>query len=181
MSAPILFLGWGNPSRGDDAIGPLLCERLTHLLTRPDLSELVGRIEVQQDFQLQIEDASDIADRALVVFIDASVSSPAPFTFSVVQPEQDASFTSHALSPQAVVAVTCKIFGTTPLCYQMAVRGESFALGEGLSASAALHLEAAWQALRELAFAADAPVAAAALSQQCASFLLTVPATASSA
>lgn len=161
MSAPILFLGWGNPSRGDDAIGPLLCDRLESLLTRPDLTAISARTEVQQDFQLQVEDASDLEGRALVVFIDASLSAPAPFHFSRVKPVADASFTTHALSPEAVVATTCKIFGSTPLCYQMAVRSEAFELGEGLSAAASLHLEAAWRALREIALAEDPLVAAA--------------------
>lgn len=160
MSAPILFLGWGNPSRGDDAIGPLLCERLTQLLTRPDLTKLAERTEVQQDFQLQIEDASDIAGRELVVFIDASVAAVAPFDFSRVAPLADASVSTHALSPPAVLALTCKIFAATPLCYQMAVRGELFELGEGLSDSATLHLEAAWRALREIVLADDALEAA---------------------
>lgn len=164
MSAPVLFLGWGNPSRGDDALGPLLCERLTQLLTRSDLNAIAARTEVQQDFQLQVEDAADIAARELVVFIDASVAASAPFSFSLVGPQADASVTTHALSPAAVVDVACKIFGATPLCYQMAVRGEVFELGEALSAAASLHLEAAWRALREIALADDAPAAAAGLA-----------------
>ena len=166
MNAPILFLGWGNPSRGDDAIGPLLCDRLERLLTRSDLTGIAERTEVQQDFQLQVEDASDIEGRELVVFIDASVSATAPFSFTRVLPEADASFTTHALSPASVVATTCKIFGVTPLCYQMAVRGEAFELGEGLSAAAELHLEAAWRSLRELALADKPPAAAALLCGQ---------------
>lgn len=28
MSAPVLILGWGNLSRGDDALGPLLLDAL---------------------------------------------------------------------------------------------------------------------------------------------------------
>jgi hypothetical protein len=51
------------------------------------------------------------------------------------------------------------------------VRGEFFELGEGLSVTASLHLEAAWRALREIALAADPPAAAAglaALSRQAA-------------
>lgn len=160
MKAPILFLGWGNPSRGDDAIGPLLCDRLSHLLSRPDIPEVIARTEVQQDFQLQVEDASDIAGRELVVLIDASVDTTAPFELTVVEACEDASVSTHALSPQAVVATTCKIFGAMPLCYQLAVRGNAFELGESLSPSAALHLDAAWQVLREIALA-DQPASAA--------------------
>jgi len=160
LTAPILFLGWGNPSRGDDAIGPLLCDRMSRLLSRPDLPEVSQRTEVQQDFQLQIEDASDITGRELVVFIDASLDAVAPFEFSQIEAREDASVSTHALSPQALVATTCKIFGAMPLCYLLAVRGEAFELGESLSASATLHLEAGWQVLRDIVLA-EQPVMAA--------------------
>ena len=168
MNAPILFLGWGNPSRGDDALGPLLCDRLANLLGRSDLGAVAARTEVQQDFQLQVEDASDIAGRELVVFIDASLAAPAPFGFSVLEAEADAAVTTHALSPGAVLAVACKIFGATPPAYLLAVRGEAFELGAGLSAAAALHLEAAWRALRGIALADDPAAAAAQLARPAA-------------
>ena len=32
MTAPLLVFGWGNASRGDDALGPLLIERLRERL-----------------------------------------------------------------------------------------------------------------------------------------------------
>lgn len=64
--APILIIGIGNPSRGDDALGPLAIERLEAL-------DLAG-VELLTDFQLQVEYALDLAGRRRVIFVDASVS-----------------------------------------------------------------------------------------------------------
>lgn len=166
MTAPVLFLGWGNPSRGDDALGPLLCARLFGLIENSPA--LAARVEVAEDFQLQVEDAADIVGRELVVFIDASLDATPPYHFSRVEALADASVSSHALSPAAVVDVACRIFGATPLCYQLAVRGERFELGEALSPPARDALEAAWTALRAIA-EAENPVAAAALLARAAS------------
>lgn len=151
--APVLFLGWGNPSRGDDALGPLLCDRLEALLA--EQGQLAARVEVQQDFQLQVEDAMDVADRALVVFIDASISVAPPYSLNPVVPKDDASPGSHALSPAAVLSTTCKIMGAAPPAVLLAVRGETFELGAPLSALATENLEAAWALLRRIAVADD--------------------------
>jgi hydrogenase maturation protease len=153
MKAPLLFLGWGNPSRGDDALGPLLCDRLE--------SARAGNpaYEVLQDFQLQVEDAFDIEGRAVVVFIDASASGAAPYGFRPVEAREDRTAGSHALSPESVLYTTSKILGSAPPAFVLAVRGECFELGTPLSVSAARHLEAAWVLLSAIA-SADDPIAA---------------------
>jgi hydrogenase maturation protease len=138
--APVLVLAVGNPSRGDDALGPLLAERV-------EAATLPG-VEVITDFQLQVEHALDLVGRGLVIFIDAGTSTPPPFVLEPVEPAAEFLHTSHALSPQAVLATYLRVHGEAPppsllLC----VRGESFELGEPLSPSAARHLEAAWAEL----------------------------------
>jgi coenzyme F420-reducing hydrogenase alpha subunit len=55
--------------------------------------------------------------------------------------------TSHALSPEAVLATYRRVTGERPPeAWVLCVRGESFELGESLSDTAAANLEAAWQA-----------------------------------
>ena len=85
---PDLIFTWGNPSRGDDALGPALYE----LLQQENLSG----VDVLTDFQLQIEHSIDLEGRKRVLFVDASTSAEAPFELSRVQPEQDASYTGLA-------------------------------------------------------------------------------------
>jgi Ni,Fe-hydrogenase maturation factor len=56
--------------------------------------------------------------------------------------------TSHALSPEAVLATFARVHGADPPeSWLLCVRGESFELGEPLSSAAARNLEAAWPAL----------------------------------
>ncbi len=43
---------------------------------------------------------------------------------------------SHALSPAAVLGVAAGLYGKTPDARLLAVRGHSFAVGEGLTARA---------------------------------------------
>ena len=134
----LLILGYGNPSRGDDALGPLLLERLE--------TEGVSGIECLTDFQLQVEHALDLEGRELALFIDAHLSCKPPYQFTLLQPEIDRSYTTHAMSPAAVLRVYQQInHRPPPPSFMLSVRGERFELGEGLSLSAQANLEAALQ------------------------------------
>lgn len=140
MTAPLLVLGWGNLSRGDDALGPMclaaLRERLPEALHR--------QVEFLDDYQLQIEHALDLVGRRWVLLVDASLNCSAPFEVTRVQPAPDASLTSHALSPQALLQVYQELRGEPPPpCSLLAIRGASFDLGEPPSASALAHLQCA--------------------------------------
>lgn len=134
--APFLVIGIGNPSRGDDALGPLLVERI-------DAMELPG-VECLTDFQLQVEHALDLVGREVVVFVDATVAGEAPCSLTPVAPERDASATTHALTPAAVLETYVRVTGLPlPATHVFAIRGYAFELGEGLSSGAVANLEAA--------------------------------------
>lgn len=147
MTARIVLFGIGNPSRGDDALGHLLLERAAAWLAgQPDLA-----VEPVADFQLQVEHALDLEDRELALFLDADVSCAEPFALRRAVPGQDQSYTTHELSPGAVLEVCQRVMGRDPPpSYILSVRGERFELGEPLSPGAALHLDAAWAFLQRL-------------------------------
>ncbi len=135
MTAPILVFGWGNPSRGDDALGPLFVERI-EAMQLPD-------VECLTDFQLQVEHALDLRDRQRVLFVDASVDTKA-IAINRIEANRDTTFTTHAISPQSVMQTYADIEKTAPPpCWLLAIGGRSFELGEALSADAAANLEAA--------------------------------------
>lgn len=138
--APLLVLGVGNPSRGDDALGSLFVERLEQALA-PELSS--GAVELLTDFQLQIEHALDLRGRRRVVFVDASVSAAPPFEFERVTPALEVGCSTHALSPAAVLATHRHIAGEPPESWVLAIRGERFELGDPLTPRAKAHLDAA--------------------------------------
>lgn len=136
MTAPLLIFGWGNPSRGDDALGPLLVERIEAL-------NLPG-VECLTDFQLQVEHALDLLGRQRILFVDASIDAAAPYYQRRLSPARDVSFSTHAITPEAVMQVYVDLHDDDPPpCDLLAIRGERFELGAPLSLAAAAHLEAA--------------------------------------
>lgn len=149
MPAPVVVFAVGNRSRGDDALGPLLLERLAATLGTDGRSD---RFELIDDFQLQIEHALDLAGRELALFIDAGTGTPAPFAYHAIEPADSvATHSTHALPPEAVLAVYRKLTGCAPPpSFVLCVRGESFELGADLTAAAKTNLEAAWVHLAKL-------------------------------
>ncbi|MCK9607751.1 MAG: hydrogenase maturation protease [Methylomonas sp.] len=144
MKKPILVFGYGNLSRGDDAVGPLL---LTHLEQHADLS----RVDLLTDFQLQIEHALDLQDRELVIFVDAAVSGDSPFGFSRLAACRDNSYTSHAMSPAALLQVFESVTGvTSPPSFLLSIKTSSFELGDGLSETARNNLHEACRFAEDL-------------------------------
>lgn len=151
----MLLLAVGNPSRGDDALGPAFAERIGAALADDVLD---GTLEILTDFQLQVEHALDLVGRREVVFVDASMKARAPFDFRPVQAAADPSFTTHALSPQAVLEAFRRVEpGAPPACSLLAIQAEAFELGEALSPGARANLAHAvaaflgwWRARRGL-------------------------------
>ena len=140
MRAPLLVVAVGNPSRGDDAIGPAVLERLEVALA-PEIAR--GDVELPGDFQLQIEHALDLEGRARVWIVDASVDAPAPFAVTRVAPERDRSFSSHALSPSALLDVAARTVESLPETWCVAIPGARFELGEPLTDGARAGVDAA--------------------------------------
>ncbi len=139
----LLIFGYGNPSRGDDALGPLLLARLEPLLDEA-LRRAAGGIELLTDFQLQVEHALDLAGRRRVLFVDAHQQCEVPFSLRPLQPAAESCFSTHALSPVAVLKVYQQIYPSDPPpSFLLGIRGERFELGEPLSAAASRHLDAA--------------------------------------
>jgi len=138
MTAPRLVFGWGNLSRGDDALGPQCVERLR--------AGAAGERDVDflDDYQLMVEHALDLVGRRQVLFVDASLRARAPFEAHTVNAARDASFSTHAMSPQALLQVYRDLQrAEPPPSTLLAIRGEHFELGAPLSAAALAHLDAA--------------------------------------
>lgn len=136
MVAPLLVFGWGNPSRGDDALGPALVEAV-------EAMNLPG-VECLTDFQLQMDNCLDLKGRERVLFVDASRIAEAPFSVESIVARKDASFSSHAMTAQSVLQVFQDIEGCPPPPSQLlGIRGEIWGLGDPMSASAQDNLVAA--------------------------------------
>jgi hydrogenase maturation protease len=145
MTAPVVVFAVGNPSRGDDAIGPELCGRLAKWLENQGFAK---RVDLIEDFQLNIEHALDLQGRELALFIDAGENTPTPFVFEQIFPSTVPSHTTHALPPQSVLQVYRQMEGKEPPpSFVLCVRGEKFEFGEPLTAAAENHATLAFDLL----------------------------------
>ena len=143
----LVIFGCGNPSRGDDALGPALMERVgrwVRLHPGP-------QVEAVEDFQLQVEHALDLETRTLALFLDADATCERAFRFQALAAARDASFSTHAISPQAVLQAFREVHHREPSpAFVLGVGARSFELGAGLSPEAEANLEQAWGFLEGL-------------------------------
>jgi hydrogenase maturation protease len=141
MTPLLLIYGYGNPSRGDDALGTTFVERIEAL--SPMHPEWPA-IDLLSDFQIQVEHALDLRGRDCVILVDASVSASAPFSYERIFPAARPAHSTHVVLPQTLLHVYQVITGSAPPpTFLLGIRGERFELGEPLSAAAATNLERA--------------------------------------
>jgi hydrogenase maturation protease len=114
----ILLIGYGNPGRLDDGLGPALAAEVERL----GLPE----VTVDSDYQLTVEDAGAVAQHDVVIFADAAVRGPEPFGFERIEPRSAVSFSSHSVEPAAVLALARDLFGSRARGYCLGIRGYEF-------------------------------------------------------
>jgi len=144
----ILLIGFGNPGRLDDGLGPAFAE----IFQRLEFSNLT----VESNYQLNVEDAAQIMEHDIVVFADASTDAKAPFTFTPVKPERGGlSFSSHSVSASQLLGMVHDLFQAKPEAWMLAIRGIEFnEFGEQLSPQAEQNLNDAVEFLKERFFQA---------------------------
>ena len=148
--APILVLAVGNPSRGDDAFGPLLAQRLSTWLDEVPNPDLHTQVEVICDQQLVVEHVLDLQGRQRVLFIDAAAQGDAPLALTTVAAlSAPPAVTSHACTPAQLLALhQAMLHAEPPPADLLTVVGQGFELGHPLSASAEQGLQNAWPLLQ---------------------------------
>ncbi len=135
-----LVIGFGNPAREDDGIGPFVAEQV-------EKTELPG-VTVDIDYQLSVEHAADVAEVDTVVFVDASVDSEEPYVFNMVNPQRTESISSHSVSPEQVMGLADELFQAKTKGYLLGIRGYSFGMfKEVMTEKARLNSQKAAEAL----------------------------------
>lgn len=131
----ILVLGYGNPGRQDDGLGPAVAAEIG-LLGLPNL-------KTQDNYQLNIEDAIDVAQHDIVWFVDASKTGALPYTVQDLSAVSTLDFTSHFVRPEFILAIAQHYFGRLPQAHLLAIRGYEFEFIEELTHGAKDNLRAA--------------------------------------
>lgn len=142
MLESLLVFAVGNESRGDDALGPQLLRQLQ--------AEADGQAGFLEDFQWQVEHVTDLHGRKAILFVDADVSCAAPFELVEIGAGHDDSFSSHAMSPGALLHAYRQVYADEPpRAFVLRIRGHGFELGAALSPEALDNLGCALQAARD--------------------------------
>jgi hydrogenase maturation protease len=139
----VLVIGYGNPGRMDDGLGPALGARIEGL-------GLPG-VAVTCGYQLDVEDAAEMAGTDLTVFVDAARTGPEPFGLSRVQPREETSFSSHSLGPGALLHLARSCFDCRVRGWLLGIRGYEFdGFREELSPGAERNLDCAEKFLTDI-------------------------------
>ena len=132
-----LVIGYGNPGRLDDGLGPAFAEQV-QALNLPDVT-------VESNYQLNVEDAELVSRYEVVIFADASVNGAGPFEFHILEGSDPmVGFSSHSITAESLLGLAEKLFHAAPKAYAMAIRGYVYNdFGEQLSDQARGNLDAA--------------------------------------
>lgn len=132
--AGTLVIGYGNPLRGDDGVGPFVAGHFgpdaiaCHQLT-PELAEPISR-----------------ADR--IIFVDAHAGVPAgKITIRQVVPRTMAAI--HRYEPETLLAFSQQLYGRAPAAILIGIGTASFEFGEDLSPAARRAARAALRAIHK--------------------------------
>ena len=135
----ILLYGYGNPGRQDDGLGNAFINDIEEWVKKQGLEGF----SFDSNYQLNIEDALEISNYDLVVFVDASVEEIEDFCISKVDASTKVTFTTHAASPGYVVGLCKKMYNKAPVTLLLHIKGYEWKLDEGLTEKAKQNLEKA--------------------------------------
>jgi len=138
----LLVLGYGNPGRRDDGVGPAIVEELARMG--------IPGVTAETDYQLSIEAAAELAEADKAVFVDAALEGLEPFQVRRLEPSPTISFSTHAFGPESVLAVCEQAFQRAPETLLVGVRGYEFDIAEGLSSGAQANSRAALEFITRL-------------------------------
>lgn len=130
------LIGYGNPGRGDDGLGPAFAARMA--------ARGFAGLKVSTDYQLTVDHALLVSGAKSVVFVDALMHDRQPFRFGAVRPAASHDLTSHGVDPPAVLTLAATLFAAEPEAYVLGISGLEFGeVREGLSAAAEKNLDRA--------------------------------------
>jgi hydrogenase maturation protease len=145
-----LIIGYGSPIRGDDAVGPLLADRIAEQAAQ---GEWPDHTEVQARHILTAEIVADLEQATRVIFIDAATDTAAGEVRTLpLRPDPTALSTmAHFHDPRELLAWCEGLYGRAPEAWLVSVGGAAWDYGH-FDLSPAVHaaLPAAMAAVRTI-------------------------------
>lgn len=141
-----MIYGYGNPGRQDDGLGNAFVEKMEQWVR----DENIFPVTFDSNYQLNVEDAEAIADKDLVIFVDASTEPIDDFCITRVNAsEASIEFTMHAASASFILHLCNQLFDQYPVCYLLHIKGYEWEFKEGLSGKAEENLMKAFDFICE--------------------------------
>jgi len=126
------IIGYGNPHRKDDGIGPYVIEQLSR-----DFGDGTG-ITLRSLHQLDPVLAEEVQSAEVLLLVDATVETlERGLRWTRIQPKEDFSASdTHHLHPEGLAGLLESLYQRTPAMWVVSVQGSDFGFGEGLSLEA---------------------------------------------
>ncbi len=136
-----LFIGYGNPDRGDDGVAYHLFMDLLNDFGKKDVDlfssdtiSLDENTDIMFNFQLLPEFSEMIAKYQQVVFIDSHTGDiEGNISFESIEPSYQYSPFTHHFSPSSCLAVAQSLTGKHPRAWLLTIRGFQFGFNRELS------------------------------------------------
>lgn len=142
----VLVIGYGSPIRGDDALGPLVADRLIDEIESDEVTVYSRHI-------LTAELVAELAEASLVIFLDTCVEGTPGCVLCqplIADPCAGVAM-AHFLDPREMLAWVAALYGRAPEAYLVSAAGATFEYaGYQLSETAAAAVEPMCAQVREL-------------------------------
>jgi hydrogenase maturation protease len=128
----ITVIGYGNPLRHDDGIGPEVAHHVQHWVATgvPGFKD----VEALVCHQLTPELAEPISRSEFVIFVDAAQNGcPGQVVEATVSSAPEAQPFTHSVTPAALLRGAQILYGSSPHACLLTATGESFEYGIGLT------------------------------------------------
>jgi hydrogenase maturation protease len=134
-------IGFGNPYRRDDGVGPAVVNALRSARGQPilgplddGLEELGGEVDSIVVHQLVPEFAQLLGPYDLAIFVDAHLGDGTePLQEAPITPSLQMSSVSHLLHPGTLLELARRLHGRAPEGVLLSLKGSDFDFGDGLS------------------------------------------------
>jgi hydrogenase maturation protease len=163
-----LVIGYGNPLRGDDAVGQRVASAVADWGW--------PAVEALAVHQLTPELAVPLASARIAIFVDARLGEEGEACHvRSIRPECPRATIGHISDPQFVLAIARAISGRQPPAWLITIPATDLTLGAGLSPAAASGMEAALRQIARLVGSANPAPQVAPMRPQEARSLSAVP------
>ena len=138
-----LIFGIGNSARQDDGLGWALLDEIDKS------NKFEGQL--QYCYQLNIEDAELVSNAENVIFVDAFAGDQSEnCVLEKCGINGEITFTTHALNPEAVLALSDNVYNRKPNAYVLKIKGYEWELQEGLTENGKRNLNEAYVLISDI-------------------------------